>query len=540
MRAVSFRWPGRDWKGDPIPSNPFAPPVHVPIPPELVSKAALLAHWGMNERELKKIRWYRRKMYHVFELEKSGGKRRRILAPDKRLKHLQRRILPLLNQLYRVRNPVHGFVSGKSVKTNAAAHLRRRNILNVDVQDFFGTITENRVVGVLEAIGVSHDVASTIGVVCCCEGALPQGAPTSPVLSNMICFRLDRELMHFAKSARCIYTRYADDITFSSHQPITAAFESAIPPSGNFKLELLSSQLLEIFTANGFTLNPSKVHYADRNSRRTVTGLKVNELLNVDRRFVRNLRAKLHSFEKLGPIDAQQRFIDLGNSGSLAQHIRGKIEWLVNVKGAYDPVVRSIIARHNICLPSQAIPIEPTMEERRERAIWVTESDNEQGSVFFLKDVGLVTAAHCLDGQGHIEIFHPANHANTFAATVAHVDNARDLAILSHDIPVTEYFELDLGVRAPAVGDKVNALGYPSWGFGDPLNIRPGVVSTLTKKADVRLIEVTQKLAQGMSGGPVTNESGEVVGIIHKGGPQEGRDFAIDARELQQLTNVCQ
>lgn len=519
--------PGRDWKGDPVPHNPFAMPVHVPAPPEFASKATLMAHLGVNDHELKKIRWFRQRMYHTFELAKGDGKSRQIQAPDPRLKYLQRSLLPLLEKLYRVRNPVHGFVRGKSVKTNAIAHLRRRHLLNIDLHDFFGSITENRVVGVLEAIGIASEVAATIGYICCLPGSLPQGAPTSPLLSNMVCFRLDRELLRFAKEARCIYTRYADDISLSSHQPLTAVFEGSLPSAGNFPLGMLDPELLNIIKSNGFELNPDKAHYADRNSRRMVTGLKVNELLNVDRRYVRNLRAMLYSIEQFGLTKAQAKFTALGNQGDIGLHIRGKIEWISNVKGAIDPVVRSIIVRYNACFPRKTIAISPNETERRDRSSWITENKNGQGTLFFLEGVGLVTAAHCVADLSEVEIFHPSKHANTFKTQVARIDKDRDLAVLAHSVPSTEFFELSCSTSPVAVGDAMTAIGYPSWGFGDPLNVRPGVVSALTVKSGVQLIEVNQKLSQGMSGGPILDAAGEVIGIIHKGGPTEGRDFAI-------------
>jgi RNA-directed DNA polymerase len=109
----------------------------------------------------------------------------------------------------------------------------------------------------------------------------------------------------------------------------------------------------------------------------------------------------------------------------------------------------------------------------------------------------------------------------------------RDLAILDHKIPATEYFELDRVSRPIATGDHLTAVGYPAWAPGDELNVRPGVVSTITVKSGVQLIEVTQKLTQGMSGGPLLDADDEVAGIIHKGGPNEGRDFATHIRMLE-------
>ena len=104
----------------------------------------------------------------------------------------------------------------------------------------------------------------------------------------------------------------------------------------------------------------------------------------------------------------------------------------------------------------------------------------------------------------------------------------QDLALLDHTaIPPVEYYELYPATQAVAVTDAVTAVGYPDWGLGERLNIRPGEVSLLTARFGVQLIEVTQQLTQGMSGGPILNAAGEVVGIIHKGGPTEGRQLAI-------------
>jgi S1-C subfamily serine protease len=107
------------------------------------------------------------------------------------------------------------------------------------------------------------------------------------------------------------------------------------------------------------------------------------------------------------------------------------------------------------------------------------------------------------------------------------------LAILDHQIPATAYFELDPLSHVVAAGEPMTALGYPAWAPGDPLNIRPGFVSALTVKSAVQLIEVAQKLTPGISGGPLLDANDAVAGIIHKGGPAEGRDFAVHIKMLE-------
>jgi len=529
-----------DWKGDLVSAlrQSFGVTYRVEVPTELLSEAALLAYLGLSPAELKKIWWYRSRMYQHFEIAKGKDKTRIISAPDKRLKFIQRKIAILLNAIYRRRNPVHGFVNNHSVKTNALCHINSKFVLNVDIKSFFPSITENRVHGVLSALGVDDRVATVLARICSNNGHLPQGAPSSPVLSNMICFRLDRELLAIAKEARCIYTRYADDITFSSYQPLSLLFEGAVPPSSAIAPDLLAVKLRSAFETNGFTINPEKAHYADRHSRRTVTGLKVNEILNVDRKFVRNIRAALYTLEKDGEAAAQAIFKEkYGGAASIAAHLHGKIAWLGNIKGQSDPVFRSMAERFNRCFPDRAIKIEPTKVEIRDRAVWVIEDfegDISQGSAFFLKDVGLVTAAHCVKGEDDFVVYHPTKLSNKFKVTVAKRCDHRDLAILDHHIPDNEYYQMDRSNHVVSIGDEVTAVGYPSYGPGDKINVRSGTVSSLPTRSAVQMIEVTQKLAQGMSGGPVIDSDNAVVGVVHKGGPNEGRDFAIHIKVLNE------
>jgi RNA-directed DNA polymerase len=518
----------------PSPARMFGSHIPIPIPPEFADESTFLAHLGLGAAELKKIWWYRSRMYQQFSIAKGAGKLRLISAPDRRLNILQSKLTPLLNQLYRIRKPVHGFVPARSVKTNAEAHGQRRFVVNLDLQDFFPTITENRIRGLLQALGVNYRVSAIIARLCCLNDHLPQGAPTSPVLSNMICFRLDTDLLEIAKGARAIYTRYADDISFSSYQPPAPLFEGALPAVGRFSPEVLAPRLREAFLGNGFAVNPDKAHYADRNSRRIITGVKINAGLNVDRRYVRNIRAVLHSIEETGLIDAQAKYVSKGGRGFLAAYLRGKISYIAFLKGRSDPVARSLAIRYNNCFPTDPIRVAPTREEIHDRATWVVEHSKRQGTAFFLEGVGLVTAAHCVKNRKTVTLFHPSKHTKTFTATVRMRDDHRDLAILDHQIPATDYLELRRSVSHPKKGDPVTALGYPKWGPVDHLNARPGVVTLVTIKSAVRLIEVDQTLTQGMSGGPLIDAQSGVIGVIHRGGPGQGRDFAVHIQVLEE------
>ncbi|MFD1111165.1 S1 family peptidase [Pseudoroseomonas ludipueritiae] len=199
---------------------------------------------------------------------------------------------------------------------------------------------------------------------------------------------------------------------------------------------------------------------------------------------------------------------------------------------------RSVALRFNKSFPDRTIAVVPTSAELRDRSVWILDNvyneqgDELQGTAFFLKDVGLVTAAHCVESAKEVEVFHPSKRANMFTATVMKVDVDRDLAILSHSIPQTEFFELEMSPRPAATGDATVAVGYPGFRPGDSLNVREGKVQSLAVRPEKRLIEVSQKLTQGMSGGPLLDSASGVIGVIHKGGPGEGRDFAVNISAL--------
>jgi len=125
----------------PYPRGLFGKHIRNTIPAELASEASLLAYLGLGTAELKKIWYYRGRMYQYFSIAKGPNKVRMISAPDQRLKYLQRKLADKLTELYKPRNPVHGFVAKRSVKTNALAHLHRRFVVNIDLEDFFPTIS---------------------------------------------------------------------------------------------------------------------------------------------------------------------------------------------------------------------------------------------------------------------------------------------------------------------------------------------------------------------------------------------------------------
>ena len=240
--------------------------------------------------------------YRHFEIPKKRGGMRNITAPDDRLKTIQSRLAKELLKVYPDRNCVHGFAKGKSIRSNASQHLHKQWIVNIDLKDFFPSIHFGRVFGMLKAkpFCLGERIAREIANLCCCGNTLPQGAPTSPVLSNFVCWQLDNQLYKLAKSCRCSYTRYVDDITFSTNLKDLPEEIGTITEDGL----VLSDTLRDIIKDNSFEINPEKVRYARRNNRQEVTGVIVNSSkTNVRRTYVRQVRAMLHACEHFG-IDA--------------------------------------------------------------------------------------------------------------------------------------------------------------------------------------------------------------------------------------------
>jgi RNA-directed DNA polymerase len=291
------------------------------------------------------------KRYIDFLIPKKSGQMRVISAPSTALKILQRKLSQVLYSVYEPKSLVHGFVPARSILTNANQHVRKRFILNIDLKDFFHSIHFGRVQGIFmkPPYNLPKEVAVVLAKICCDNGRLPQGAPTSPIVTNMICARMDSELRRLARESKCTYyTRYADDITFST---TLKTFPSALASLGDGTDPLkvvLEEKLKNIIQSNGFEINQNKVRLQHKSQHQEVTGLTVNQFPNVKRKFVREISCMLYAWEKVGLELAEQRYHekfkkDLDESGYVRpdfkevppfkEVLRGKINFLGMVKG---------------------------------------------------------------------------------------------------------------------------------------------------------------------------------------------------------------
>ena len=297
--------------------------------------------------------------YREFEIPKRTGGMRRISSPRGLVRDLQSTLNPVLQKIYDAHPAAHGFISERSVVSNATPHAGKHWVLNVDLADFFPSINFGRVRGLFMAppFNMGPKAASVMAQICVFGNGLPQGAPTSPVLSNFIAASLDRRLLRLAKGHRCDYTRYADDITFSCDLSIFPPALAMFDVSANLTEQVKAGDALErAIMACGFAINQKKVRLQGRHRHQSVTGLCVNRAANVERTRIRKVRAMLHAWEKFGIAEAGREHFEKyartpGNgapadAGAVFRStIYGQLAFIKMVRGASDPVFLKLCAK---------------------------------------------------------------------------------------------------------------------------------------------------------------------------------------------------
>lgn len=295
--------------------------------------------------------------YRHFEIPKRSGGMRRISAPHGLLREMQDKLLADLKRLYDAHPRAHGFIEKRSIATNADDHIGKRWVLNVDLVDFFPTINFGRVRGLFmkPPFEMAPAAASVCAQIVTYRNGLPQGAPTSPVLSNFIAATLDRRLFRLARQHKLVYSRYADDITLSTN---LAQFPPAIAvreqiPGGGYKV-MAGDALEQAIAASGFAINAGKVRIQGHGVQQSVTGLVVNARLNVERERVRRIRAMLHAWGKFGlDAAAAEHFAKYrpgkpkrrGRGAAFRNIVYGQLSFVGMVRGREDPVFLKLCSK---------------------------------------------------------------------------------------------------------------------------------------------------------------------------------------------------
>ena len=468
------------------------------------------------------------RQYRSFAIAKRSGGSRIISRPVTGLKTVQRRLSKLLYLIYEPRTGVHGFSIGRGIATNAEIQVRRNHVLNIDLEDFFGSINFGRVRGLFlaEPFKLSVECATLLAQISCHENKLPQGAPTSPIISNMICGRMDSQLRALAQRNECFYTRYADDITFSTRLRVFPAELAIFEKTEDKTNVILSDALTNVIKDNGFKINASKTRLLSRSDRQDVTGLTVNRFVNVERRYIRNIRGALHAWRKYGYSQAQSKFRETycrKNKVTLASLDRamfGRIQFVGSIRGWDDEVYVKLRDQFNDLDSFLKIPEKTTSWERRaELGIWVIEdADTEiQGTAFFLEGYGIVTCAHCVGSKPYI--FHPSDVTKKYPLVLKARNSDIDLAILEIQEGAPVHTELQAQTFQSTLqrGESVKLFGYPGYALGKELSIKDGKIQGFTTKSAIRRFNISAPVIGGNSGGPVINRYRRVAGIAVTG-----------------------
>ena len=267
---------------------------------------------------------------HFFIPKKRGGKRN-ISAPFEDLKKVQKSLNYFLQGYYLCIKPSHvfGFVihphylkGASNIVENARLHSGKRYLLNIDLLNFFPSISAVRVKSVFmsDLFCFDEPMCNALTLLATYLGELPTGSPTSPVISNLICINMDAELENFAKANDLVYSRYADDLSFSSDHPI----------NNDTVLDIYS-----IIQRNHFKVNDKKIRMRHLGQRMVVTGITVNEKVNVNRSFLKRVRAMIYDMKVSGVENAAKKHFNIepDNEGKLIKKFILRLEGYLNFIG---------------------------------------------------------------------------------------------------------------------------------------------------------------------------------------------------------------
>lgn len=276
--------------------------------PRICSLSELSLQTGMPARQLWFLLFRNRNCYRIFRVRKKTRGYRILSDPSEALKYIQRWILKRILDRLVTERCSYGFERGSSIADNAKQHTGASALLCLDIDNFFPAIRIDRVTGIFRQAGYPSNAASMLARLCTCDGRLPQGAPSSPKLANLVCRRMDRRLATLAKRNGLVYSRYADDMTFSG---ATASTLARIQPL-----------LTHIVRDSGFQLNARKTRLVGPARALKVTGLVLaSGKAGIGRRALRQHRARLHH-------------LHTGKAGTNLDSVQGVLDYVSGVDKA--------------------------------------------------------------------------------------------------------------------------------------------------------------------------------------------------------------
>jgi len=361
---------------------------------------------------------------------------------------------------------------------------------------------------------------------------------------------MDKQLQKLAERHNCYYTRFADDITFSTYKKeIPKSMARVAHTPGNLII-ILGDELEGIIKGNGFDINQKKIRLNGKGLRQEVTGLTTNNFVNVRRKYIRQVSAMLHATEKFGFEEAEKEYYSKYSKNkhlapfkekpSFKAILKGKLNFLKMVRGGFDSTYIKYYNKFiNLC-PETNLPAIKSSQEKIEDALWVLECDHgadedlTQGTGFFLENYGLVTCAHVLirddnSKNPNVMAFQTTDPNKKFPISINKINEELDLAIL--EINTDNKNKLEIGDPENVLPkDPVSLWGFPNYsGSGPPAQILAKInyIKNINK-GNVRII-IDEIIFGGNSGGPVLNVKNQVIGVAAKGtGTSENQVIPIN------------
>lgn len=499
---------------------------------------------GISYEELKKV-LFSSSNYVTYEIPKKHGGVRKISSPKKILKSIQYKLKSDFETKYHANNCVNGFVKAKSIYTNALSHEGKKYLLNIDLSDFFPTINFNRVRSLLkhEPFNANSEISRMLANLLT-NGGLPQGAPTSPIISNMICRRMDSRLSKYCKKYNAIYTRYADDISISWNEVTYGKYyydEVTKKPN---------DLILKIIEEEGFVVNDKKTFYSSRNGHKEVTGIIVNEYVNTPKDYFYRLRSIINdaiknTFEVAYKHHCEKKGIEYKeeNTKYFIQQVMGMMSYykmIVNNEEFSRGRYINVAEKFNKLLGYNFCKINYNIEQLKVSGVYVFEKFDGDcilgyGTIFRY-DKYLITCKHCLMTDEEFESLRISNckevvdylsmykyyysdGINRFELNKVYISSKNDLAIFIDDNYAGKVCFNAFNCNAKQ-GDKITVLGYPDYKWLDGCSLIPGSVTSTrvipsngvgTDRNDYLVVNAS--IVSGNSGGPVVDEKGQVIGV---------------------------
>ena len=283
--------------------------------PFLMDTAQLAAFFSIQEYDLFHTVFECDSMYRSFRLPKRTGGTRQIEAPEPQLAFLQRRIARKILKKIPISPYATAYHRGARMTKNASPHTGKKHLLKIDLSDFFHSIRLTDVHSRVFAPYYPKQIGYFLSLICCKDGRLTQGAPSSPAISNIVMRCFDEPFGHWCEKRGLSYTRYCDDITISGDVPLYRAYEKA-----------------SLWLSNmGFTINEKKTRFITDASRQTVTGLTVNEKVSVPSDYKRKLRQELYYVNRFGILSAAD-YLGLPDALKYCQSLMGRVNYILSVE----------------------------------------------------------------------------------------------------------------------------------------------------------------------------------------------------------------